>query len=540
MAIFNVTRDALAQVKIVGCGRGVTRRFLKISSTSNGKVLRKVFFTPLRSSILLGPVQHAMGDVTFGIELEMSSARHETASDVAASISRHSGIEVADMKEDFRLAKSSHHTWCLMHDSSLVCTRGRPDCNLWELKSRILTGEGGLEECERVIKAAQSQASIKLNKSMGFHIHVGRSGFDIAQLRNICLMFLRFEGAMDSFMPESRRGDNNEYGASNRNVVGAGMHSTHAERREILMRCNSVEDIVDVMNPEGPLEGGDRVRRGGRYFKLNLRTGDKDTFEFRQHSATANSEKVTCFVRFCVAFVHNSADMHDLPPPNRDDDEFEQLFKHVIKDWYLRDYYLKRRSECGEMEEHEHAEPAAKLTGSEMEEELHAGVEPDFLCRRPATLTQAERDDMLRGVSLGDRSAYFGVSTCPITIEKERLMEGISKAMTAESYGNLWDEGIYQCARCRRSLYSSRDKWRAHCIWPTFRSPIMIDSLETITVPEGSYNNYRCEVREVYCGSCHLFLGHQFLDGREHGDIHPEAKWRHCTLSLSLNFCRIL
>jgi len=400
-----------------------------------------------------------------------------------------------------------------MHDGSLVCNRDRPNCNLWELKSRILKGEEGIKECESVIKAAKLETSIKVNKSMGFHVHIGRSSFNMAQLKNICIMFVRFEKAMDSLMPKSRRGDNNEYGASNRNVVG-GTHANHDERRDVILKCNSIDELMDVMNPEEHPQNG----RGGRYFKLNLRTGDKNTFEFRQHSATANSEKVKCFLHFCLAFVHNSADLRDLPLDVDHGDEFEILFKHIIKDRYLRDYYFNRRLEVSN-----EAEP------------VEGGNEPNYQCRLPATLTPAEQN-ILRHVSLGDRSAYFSLSTCPISSEQERLMEGVSKAVTGESYGNAWATGIYHCARCDNLLYSSADKWRAQCIWPTFRMPIGTDSLKTIVVPKGSYNEYRCEVRELYCGSCYLFLGHQFLDGRESGDVHPEAKWRHCTLTLSLNF----
>ncbi|KAL7541533.1 hypothetical protein ACHAWF_006957 [Thalassiosira exigua] len=515
IALFNV-KHARARVIIVGCGRTVALRRLNISSTSDEKVLPIVVFSSQRTSVPMGPIA-MKGGPNFGIELEMSSAHQETASEVAASITQHSRVEVRDMKDDYLLAKNSHHVWGLMHDGSLVCNRDRPNCNLWELKSRILQGEEGLKECEKVIEAAQSQASIKVNKSMGFHVHIDRSGFNFSQVRNICLTFLRFERAMDSLMPQSRRGDNNEFGASNRRAVG-GIHLTHAERRSILLRCDSIEELLETMNPSESPTGG----RGGRYFKLNLRTGDKNTFEFRQHSATANSEKVKCFVRFCVALVQNSADVQDFPLDEDDrDDEFELLFKHVIKDRYLRDYYSKRRlHHMNEMEE------------TDEDEDQGSNVQ----CRLPATLSHAERGNALSKVSLEDRSAYFSISTCPITHENERLMEGISKLITGESYSNLWDAGTYQCARCHQVLYSSEDKWRAQCIWPTFRMPILSGALKSMVVPVGTYNNYLCEVHELYCGSCNLFLGHRFLDGRESGDSHPEAKYRHCTLSLSLSF----
>jgi len=41
------------------------------------------------------------------------------------------------------------------------------------------------------------------------------------------------------------------------------------------------------------------------------------------------------------------------------------------------------------------------------------------------------------------------------------------------------------------------------------------------------YNNYSVTVKEVYCGNCDLFIGHQFEDAKDKGDKHPNAHWRH-------------
>ena len=62
------------------------------------------------------------------------------------------------------------------------------------------------------------------------------------------------------------------------------------------------------------------------------------------------------------------------------------------------------------------------------------------------------------------------------------------------------------------------------------------NGLKTLVVPTGSYNAYECEVHELYCGGCSLFLGHKFDDGPASGDTHADARWRHCVLTLSLRF----
>ena len=45
--------------------------------------------------------------------------------------------------------------------------------------------------------------------------------------------------------------------------------------------------------------------------------------------------------------------------------------------------------------------------------------------------------------------------------------------------------------------------------------------------PVEGYNGYEVKVSEVYCGGCELFIGHAFADGKDKGDRHPEAHYRH-------------
>jgi peptide-methionine (R)-S-oxide reductase len=92
-------------------------------------------------------------------------------------------------------------------------------------------------------------------------------------------------------------------------------------------------------------------------------------------------------------------------------------------------------------------------------------------------------------------------------------------------YLHDWREGIYVCSRCCNPLYSSTDKWKGPCVWPSFRHAINDYAISTNVVYP--YNAYTCEVREVYCGKCSLFLGHQFADAKIKGDTHPDANWRH-------------
>lgn len=158
-----------------------------------------------------------------------------------------------------------------------------------------------------------------------------------------------------------------------------------------------------------------------------------------------------------------------------------------------------------------------------------------FTCRMPAKVAADERRRLQAEISLTDRTGYFAVSCCPITHAAEQRMEQISTVVSKENYNDHWDAGSYSCANCGHVLYDSEAKFVGPCMWPSFRRP-HLNGLLTIAVAPGSYNKYTCEVHELYCAKCHLFLGHQFFDGVACGDTHPEAGWRHCVLSLSMKF----
>lgn len=179
----------------------------------------------------------------------------------------------------------------------------------------------------------------------------------------------------------------------------------------------------------------------------------------------------------------------------------------------------------------EDAELDGTTTGPEPTEQWEAHA-----CRLPAKLGADDKAAVLASVSLKDRSAYFQLSCCPVTEQVEQRMEQISGVVCKENYNDHWETGRYLCARCGHALYSSSGKFVGPCLWPSFRKGRDARSLHTIEVPRGSYNQYTCDVQELYCGGCQLFLGHRFADGKACGDTHVEAHWRHCVLSLSLTF----
>lgn len=134
-----------------------------------------------------------------------------------------------------------------------------------------------------------------------------------------------------------------------------------------------------------------------------------------------------------------------------------------------------------------------------------------------AELTKQEKYSRYEHINLDDRTNYFRVSCRPITKKAEDDMEMISDIITwGEEHRYEKRNGAYLCSQCNRHLFDSCDKWDGPCVWPSFRKPFQEDSISTTEV--FPYNNYTVVVKEVYCGGCDLFIGHQFEDGVDKGD----------------------
>jgi hypothetical protein len=180
---------------------------------------------------------------------------------------------------------------------------------------------------------------VKVNQSMGFHVHVNVESLSVAKLKNVCKNFIKYESAMDMLMPPSRRA--NTYCKSNKlavanEVVYLAANSQYLHQK--IDACTSRNQLGNLVSPD-------------KYYKLNLGplTSERQpTIEFRQHSSTYQRDKVKNWIRFCVAFVYNSA--KNRPPAHltkmySDDELFDMMMMYVVKDRSLRDYYRGRKLE---------------------------------------------------------------------------------------------------------------------------------------------------------------------------------------------------
>ncbi len=91
-------------------------------------------------------------------------------------------------------------------------------------------------------------------------------------------------------------------------------------------------------------------------------------------------------------------------------------------------------------------------------------------------------------------------------------------------YNDFYENGMYQCAGCGTVLFTSEQKFKSGCGWPSFDDAIpgTIDE-----IPDYTHGMIRTEIT---CKNCGGHLGHVFNDG-------PTATGvRYCVNSVSLNF----
>jgi peptide-methionine (R)-S-oxide reductase len=88
------------------------------------------------------------------------------------------------------------------------------------------------------------------------------------------------------------------------------------------------------------------------------------------------------------------------------------------------------------------------------------------------------------------------------------------------------DDGMYVCAGCGNTLFSSDTKYHSHSGWPSFWDVVNQGNVEL--VEDRSHGMVRTEIR---CSRCGSHLGHVFDDGPR-----DKTGLRYCINSASLDF----
>jgi len=100
---------------------------------------------------------------------------------------------------------------------------------------------------------------LKVNKSMGFHVHMNLSSMKLPQIIKICQNFIKYEDLIDILMLLSYHSGSPEYFKSNRSSVAIQfVKNINKTFHNNLASYNDMNQLVSLMNSTG------------HYYKLNL------------------------------------------------------------------------------------------------------------------------------------------------------------------------------------------------------------------------------------------------------------------------------
>jgi peptide-methionine (R)-S-oxide reductase len=109
----------------------------------------------------------------------------------------------------------------------------------------------------------------------------------------------------------------------------------------------------------------------------------------------------------------------------------------------------------------------------------------------------------------------------------------LREAGTERAFGPAYAEfkqhgvGVYVCAGCGATLFSSREKFDSHCGWPSFYDPA--DASNVVLRKDRAHGMVRTE---VLCAKCGGHLGHVF----EGEGYDTPTDQRYCVNGVALKF----
>jgi peptide-methionine (R)-S-oxide reductase len=107
----------------------------------------------------------------------------------------------------------------------------------------------------------------------------------------------------------------------------------------------------------------------------------------------------------------------------------------------------------------------------------------------------------------------------------EVLRKSATEPAWTGKYLHVDEDGVFRCAGCGTTLFSTEAKFDSGSGWPSFDRAIAAGTVEER--PDDSYGMARTEIVCAHCGG---HLGHVFPDGP------TETGLRYCVNSLAIEF----
>lgn len=256
-------------------------------------------------------VSSDFNSLSFGVEIECVLPIGWTRHQVAVEISR----EGVNAQEEMYGHTVRQGHWKLVTDASIRSQSGATV----EVVSPPLRGEDGFSQLRRVC-AVLTRIGAKVNRSCGFHVHVGVAAQHVGFFRNLVALYHSAQPAIDSFMAPSRQGNTNNY------------------CQNIYVRQNDLDQattVAEVARSFGQVQGSPRA--SDRYKKLNLKSfWTYGTAEFRHHQGTVEAVKAENWVRLCLRMVLTAARGRATPTT------LDELLETVQASDTEREYFIAR------------------------------------------------------------------------------------------------------------------------------------------------------------------------------------------------------
>ena len=200
--------------------------------------------------------------LTFGVEIEAYGFTRQSLINAATANALTVRSESYNHDDNERYFK-------IVSDGSLTGENSN------EIVSPILNGENGLNSLKSLCSALATVGA-SVNRSCGLHVHIGASSMTDAHYIRIFKNYQAIETAIDTFMPTSRRANNNGFCMSLQGIN--------------FSRCTTKRDVYDIFR--------------SRYYKVNAHAFIRhNTVEFRQHSGTTDFAKIEAWVKFLAKLV---------------------------------------------------------------------------------------------------------------------------------------------------------------------------------------------------------------------------------------------